>query len=440
MTFTLSYTVLVLIFSALTALLVFALLLKRKGRVRYPSVMNSNLVYSTFILAIVILLIIAPSILYNLKSYGFFSSPDCYLYLKDSNLMSQIGRIPPQSNMAEDSYYSVFPVFTLIVNTISQVLGVTSTIAMYVVNVVTQLLFWLCTWILLTRILPIKEIQPVSLVIVAFADVYLYGYLGIPIPQTLGLAILFLLLLFFTLETDSRGSAVTFLLLSILALVHVGVIPFLLAILLFAYFAQYFFHIAQFHRVHLSTVLIPFIIYASYLTFTLALGRVLAYSKEFLDFFTSFRTNLLNGSVSVNPEVSRPFAPLNALAPAFIIGTNLAFLIWCLLEQRRKHGTFGSLSIGISVAALIGIGIGSLRQRFDVMQGGGSVSRYLALPGYALGVIGTLIVLNEAIFPLILNKTQNRALRVILTLILILIVVGGLLEPLAFRPPVLPAS
>jgi hypothetical protein len=405
--------------------LVLVLLLKMKGYAEHPKALNS-----TIILAIVLVVVIAPKILFNLGSYGLFADPDCTLYIKDSNLLSLTGHIPPPAtNFAEDPYYSAYPAFTLIINAISQVLGVTSTMAMYIVNVIIQLMFWMGTWLLLTKILPQKGAISLSIIIAAFGNVYLYGYLGVPLPQTMGLSILLLMLLF-ALERATLGNTIVFILLSILGLVHVGVIPVLLAVLALEFGVQHFFRLGANRPLHSSAnPFIPFVIYTSYLVFTPALRSFLGYFGDILHFFS-----VLPQATAVSPGISRSFAFLNATAPAFIIGTNLALLAWFIIRQRQKHSTICSLGAGVALAAILLIGVGTLKQRFDVMEGFGSISRYFALPGYALGAIGTLIVLNVAICPIILDEKQNRAVRAFLVLIIILIAVGGLLDPFAFRP------
>jgi len=429
MAISLSYPILVILFSGLVGVLVFILLQKSNPHIEYRKALNSR-----FVALGVLFLIIGPVTFYDLQAYGKFGGPDCLLYIKDSNLITQVGHIPTIEELAEDSYYLQFPIFTLIVNTISQVLGVPSTMAMYVADVLIQLLFWMSIWILFIKIRLGGENTIVSMIIAAFASPYLYGYLGMPIPQTLGLSVL-IMLLWCVLQkvTIGKGKGVIFIMLSLLGLVHVGVIPFFLAALILISIVQSVSHIHTDHRFYsLVTISIPLVTFAAFLAFSYALGRVVDYAKVIVGFLFALQSLLLRGNANVSQGTVRLFVPLNALASAFIIGVILAILAWYLLERRRKCETINSFYVGFALISFLAIGMGSLRERFDLSEFGGSISRYFALPGYALAVIGTLFALNALILPFILDKSRRLSLRIFLAALIVLIVVGGLLDPLAF--------
>lgn len=84
---------------------------------------------------------------------------------------------------------------------------------------------------------------------------------------------------------------------------------------------------------------------------------------------------------------------------------------------------------------MVAIAAGSLRQRFNVISGYASMGRYFALPGYALAAVGTVIVLNAAVFPLVLDKDRNFLLRACVIVALTLVIIGGFLDPLIFGIP-----
>jgi hypothetical protein len=285
----------------------------------------------------------------------------------------------------------------------------------------------------------------ISLIVVAYANVYLYGYFGAALPQTLGISFLLLLLLC-SLKTTTTSYVFLFILLSVVGIVHIGVAPFLFVVMLCIYLrfawgksdAQV--ETVSPRRISASSVSVvfPVFILAFYVAFTAALNSAASYSKIIAEFIFTLQKKVIGGTAVVSPGYSRGLlAPLNALAPSFIIGSNLALIGWHVYANIRKQkDSLGRPYFAISLVSIAAIAIGSLRQRFDVIGGYGSISRYFALPGFALGTIGTLVVLNTAVFPMILDKSSNRAIRVFLLVLLILVIVGGILDPLAFRSSV----
>lgn len=421
---------------------IFALLSKSSRRVfKYPKIANSRLIFVSVFLSIIV-----PSMVYSFLRYGSFNSPDCYLYITDSDLLTQRAHIPSPLGLVEDPYYSGFPIFTVILNTISQVSGMSPTLAMYVIDLVTQILFWACVWLLLARVRRKESGEydnVLSIAVVAFADVYLYGYLGIPIPQTLGISVLFLMLCIF--DIGSVAGWICFVLISILGLVHIGMIPFLLMILIPLFLLRFFkletrFRLLSLTRENLATLditklVLPFIIFTSYLLFTPALTSAINYLAEIGRFLASLQYQLFSGQLTATEGTSRVLAPLNALAPAFILGSNLAFVAWSIINERRTHEPMNSLHVWISIVSMVAIAAGSLRQRFNVISGYASMGRYFALPGYALAAVGTVIVLNAAVFPLVLDKDRNFLLRACVIVALTLVIIGGFLDPLIFGIP-----
>lgn len=439
-----SYPVLVVLLSSIISIFFLVLLsTAKRHKPGYFRFVNTRLMY-----IVVFLLIIGPNVLYSLQHYGNFFTPDCTAYIADSNMLSREGHIPQPKFLAEDMYYAAFPIFTLVLNSLAQISGMSSTMSLYVVNVAIEVLFWLCAWCLLAKIENghgSMYYVSISLFIVAYANPYLYGYFGVAIPQTLGISILLLLLLC-ALRTMTTKHVFLYILLSVLGTVHIVVIPFLLVIMLYTCFSRLAWSSGESnayaetrfpHRILMNStsVVFPAIVFASYVAYTAALNSVVGYSGTIASFFNALLQREITGNLIVSPGVSRGLlAPLNALATSFIIGANLALIAWYLYASLRKPKRAPNyLYFVISLVSVSAITIGSLNQRFEVIGGTNSISRYFALPGYALATIGALVVMNRTVVPLIADRSSNRIARLVLILILILVVVGGVLDPFAFR-------
>jgi len=287
-----------------------------------------------------------------------------------------------------------------------------------------------------------ETIFPLSMVIVAYANVYLYGYFNAPIPQTLGLSAILLLL--YSLGKFSRETNVLLILFSVLGLIHVMVIPVFILIVFLIWFIQVVSYRVNYEKEvnlrtlsNLSRLVFPITIFGIYLVYTVALIPVIGYLERIVWFLSSLFEEFARYMPTINPGIDRGvLAPLNALAPSFIIGSNLAFILWHFpLNQINSKQETNHWLLSISSLSILFIALGSLRHRFAVVTGWGSIARYFALPGYAFASIGALIVLNRAMIPLILDKSFSPKCKLLLVLALIFISLGGLLDPLTFRTP-----
>lgn len=350
-----------------------------------------------YISAMLILLVL-PWIVYAALNPQSFRSADIFSYMTDSQKILRQGNIPQPSLMLENQYYASFPVFTLLISLLTGVSGLTSLQGVYIVDIAIQALFWLSIWILLSKSLNSKlKFQYIFLgiVIAAYANPYLYGYFNTPLPQIMGLCVL--LLLFIMSMPNSKSYSVIYVILLVIGLVQVSIIPIFLLVLVAMLLLNAI--SAKQHsqdikiKNSLSRMLLPAIIFLTYLFYTIAVYPVTDYLRKIFSFMTNLAKDASSGQIAVTAGLSRgALYPLNALGPALVIGATLAFLI-LYFRAIRKHDEsnnwVGNNWLGaIAVLALLFIAIGTLRGQFNVWGTAFfSISRYFNLPGYTLATI-----------------------------------------------------
>lgn len=451
--FPLTYQILLILFACLFSVLFYF-------KLRHPIIEKAKVDGKRFellLFCITIAILVIPWILYAVFSTEGFRGSDIFSYIPDSQKILVYGHIPPYnlSNiekiqiygylaeptnvLSQCSYYSSFPIFTLLLSSISAVTGLSIMATANLLNILIQLVFWVSSILLIMELgkgtLNYRYVF-LGIIIAAFANPYLYGYFNTPLPQTLGLDILLLLLLILIKKTGVSFSIIYPLLL-IVGLVHVTILPLLLIIL-----ALYSLSTLIFSRHGLITVpknpikwkllpvsLLPTVIFAIYLVFTIAFSVFSGYFENILGFFSSLSKDALAGQVAVTSGLSRGVLyPLNALGPALIIGANLCCIILFLQAIKQRKEVNNWLVI-IAFTSLFFIVLGTARGQFASAWGDNffSISRYFNLPGFALGSVVAGYVVSKSFV-----NTQKNWILVALFGLFTLSAIGGLLDPLVF--------
>jgi hypothetical protein len=421
--FAMSYQFLVLLFAFFYAIFFF-FKLRNPPASKDPSASQSH---EILYISIMLLLVVVPWIVFALFNSSF-RSIDIYGYMSDSQKILQQGNIPQSSLMLENPYYASFPVFTLLVSSLTGISGLTSLQGVYVVNVVIQVLLLLAVWLFIRKNCSGVRFQYIFLGIVAatYANPYLYGYFDTPLPQTMGLCILLLLLIFTSVQNSKRYSVMYLILLPI-GLIEITVIPiFLLALILLFIFDTI---LAKQSSVSARARLaLPATILMAYLVYTIAIFPVSGYLRKILSFMADLAKDALSGQVPVTQGLSRgALYPLNALGPALVIGATLSYLILYLQAVRNKKESNNWLGT-VAVLALLFIVLGTMRGQFAVWGNAFfSISRYFNLPGYALAtVVASWVIANS------FEHEKRKWVLILLLAVVILSAVGGLLDPLVF--------
>jgi hypothetical protein len=382
---------------------------------------------------ILLVVLVLPWIIFAVLNPVDFRNADIKMNMADSQIILQQGRIQ-SSSMLENDYYHFFPIFTLLISSISSVTRLTSLQAVHVLNVVIQVLFWLLVWVLLFRNSTGKlkhHFILLGIVTATYANPYLYGYFNTPLPQTMGLCVL-LLLLIMSLSINNKSYALIYVIILTVGLVHVSILPIFLLSLVILFLStelvkkQAVISLPQ--KLRYMTPL-PIVLLFAYVFNTVAAYPVVGYLQKILSYLSDLANDALSGQISTAEGLPRgALYPLNALGPALIIGATAAFLILQFQAVHRQQETNNWLSM-LAVLSLILIFLGTLRGQFDVWgQAFGSISRYFNLPGYAL----TTVVASWTIANSFQRERKKWVLTVLLLVVVILPSIGGLLDPLAF--------
>jgi hypothetical protein len=425
----LSYQFFVIFFSVCYAVFFFLKLRNAKASKESSSSKSPEILF----LGLMLILLVTPWIAYAVFNPQNFRNPDIYTYMSDSQTILRQGNIPAPSLMVENQYYVSFPVFTLLLSFISSITNLTSMQGVYVVNILTQVLFWLAVWLLIRKNCSNIGFQYIFLGVVAatYANPYLYGYFNTPLPQTLSLSIL-LLLLIATSFQNNRSYSIIYLLLLPIGLIHITTIPIFLLTLIILLISNAVQSRKPSSAVNIQSglrrLILPALVFLVYVVYTIAVYPVVDYLQKIGSFMTDLTKDALSGQVAVTQGLNRGILyPLNAFGPALVIGATLSYLL-LYLQATRNHKESNNWLASVAVLSLIFIFLGTLRGQLSVWGTAFfSISRYFNLPGYALAtIVASWIIANT-----FENQERKWALTLMLAA-LIMSAVGGLLDPLVF--------
>ena len=427
--FPLSYQFFVMFFAVCYAVFFFLKLRNAKALKESSSSKPREILF----LGLMLILLVTPWIAYAVLNPQSFRNNDVYTYMSDSQTILRQGNIPAPSLMVENQYYAAFPVFTLLLSFISSITNLTSMQGVYVVNILTQVLFWLAVWLLIRKNSSNIGFQYIFLGVVAatYANPYLYGYFNTPLPQTLSLSIL-LLLLIATSFQNTKSYSIIYLFLLPIGLIHITTLPLFLLTLIILLISTVLPSRAPTSAVNvqngLRRLILPAIVFLVYVVYTIAVYPVVDYLQKIGSFMTDLANDALSGQVAVTEGLNRGILyPLNALGPALVIGATLSYLL-LYLQATRNHKESNNWLASIAVLSLIFIFIGTLRGQFTVWGDAFfSISRYFNLPGFMLATIITAFVIAN-----LFQQERRKSFLLLLSVLLALSAIGGLLDPLVF--------
>lgn len=425
--FAVSYQFLVLLFAFCYSAFFF-LILRRKTKPAAPSSRRLEFLY----VGAVLVLLVVPWILYAEFSPRGFRNVDILAYMPDSQEILRQGSIPQPAGLLQSQYYASFPAFTLLMSTLSVIAGLTALEVAYAMNVLIQVLFWLAVWVLLTKHFAVElkyRFLLVGVVLAAFANPYLYGYFNTPLPQTMGLCILLLLLIASMQATTSYSTLYIFLI--TLSLVHVSIIPiFILALSALLFFNAFTKQqtVGSMPKKTVMSLFLPLVVFLTYLFYTIAILPVADYMGRIVSFLSDLTKDALAGQIAVTEGLPRgELYALNALGPALVIGATVSYLIFYIQAVHQKRHVNNWLGVTAAISLLF-ILLGSLRGQFTVWGTAFfSISRYFNLPGFMLATIVTCFVIAK-----VLEQEDRKWLVIPLFIALVLSAIGGLIDPLVF--------
>lgn len=384
-------------------------------------------------------LTVGPQILRVLLAYGSFLAIDMYAYKNDSALIIEKSFIPSPLELEEDPYYRTFPIFTLLISLTKIVIGLDFYTTFLILNILTLVLLSASFWALLYRLFDFKAslFFVTMLSIVTISNSYFYGMYNQFIPVLLGYTYLLLLLIpTFTLN-GSRSLLTTFFLFAIIALVHIDILVYIiiaLAYIIIISFIRYEDQI-RFKRPILGKILVSFFIFVSYISCSSFSLRSLTF--KFLNVFEFLSTFISAPSIPTS-GYAHPIPVLNALGLGIQIGVVGAYVTYTFIyfkDFRKSVNTFNGFILGLSSVSIFLLSIGTGWYFYGGTWGKGNVMMYFTMYGFFLITISNAYIIIT-ILRLLLSSSQNarnRALLILLSLIMILAAIGSILDPLTFN-------
>jgi hypothetical protein len=212
--------------------------------------------------------------------YGSFREPDPYTNILDAQTIVKNGYIPHylsgKFSYLINSYYSLFPIFIILLSALNIVLGADFYSIYFFVHIIFLQMLMICVLILIRNVVS-KTFSwiPLILLVGMTSSLYFYGALGTFVPSRLGLIILVLILFISQRRNNLKLEDVIILsLLDVAALIH-GTIPITSVFILLS---SWIISISLLKKKNTSLpvtillVLIPFTIYIIYSSY--ALGSV----------------------------------------------------------------------------------------------------------------------------------------------------------------------
>ncbi|MEM2045602.1 MAG: hypothetical protein QXO20_05420 [Candidatus Bathyarchaeia archaeon] len=428
----LSFYELISIYAILTFVLTFILL-------RYSSIVclerTAERNKGNFILILLLPAVILPFILNISNYYGSFVNPDSYAHILHVELMITEGSIP---NWAINEYYQPFPVFSLIISTISLVTFLQPLQAYMLFHIFFVFLLSL-SFLSFSKIIG-RNIDRFTVLIAAMllmGNTYVYGYFDTFVPSVIqALAIWMLMLL------KTKQLKVPFIIFLIgFGLIHFFVIPtFLLisSVIAFLNILNLRLCYRQNKRaLKLSaSVILPLVFWLTYLFQSYAVYSLYSIKSSFLSYLTVV---LKEYEISLSGGFSRPLAAINAIGTALVIGVSSAWIVFLLnmLVKRKKLNKDDIVTGGTALACMLLLPSALfflIKPATTIAAGWARYTLFTCL--FFNGCISAL-VLKRIIELLSVSESCRRPLLKfslgLLLFLLFLAPIGGLTDPFTFK-------
>ena len=365
-----------------------------------------------------------------------YPSPDTY------NIILTVEKEYPWKQAPIDAYYRPFPIYiiqTLMLQIISGLRSHESLVIVHLISIIEILVGIL----ILLKILHINSLFG-NLFLLLYSlilanSIYLYGYMEVLIPQVFALHVLILLTITFLKATSNVASKIVLLLFSILSLVHYGVILIMVTIILTSLIivgagrkTKILRSLIKYDNVNAKLwflLLLPLsllhVFYTSIICNALDIQKFIQWYTQLiydLLFEPSETLSPLTGSVAHG--FSRPIYYINALGPASFISLTL---IGVIMLFRRKIA-FPPIMVSFFMIGTTFLLLGFARLYIVTGIPTYSIARYTNVYGFLL-----LGVFNIYTFLMLLNYYNNKHLKLLMMIMLILGFTATLLDPFTFQ-------
>jgi len=383
------------------------------------------------VLAIIIglVILIMPVALYTISNYHSFPNPDTYFYIVSSY-------IDNWSAMPVNEYYKSFPIYVILIKSLSLITGIERTLAIMVIHLSALCLLFIGIVILLeylgrkthTTSRTIFLISPIFI-----SSIYFYSYLNIMIPQTFSLWIIIFL---FIVLLNSKRNILLVVLLSILGLVHVSTLPFLFIVLLMSFVLGWIISKMYINGKNatpflgnksmlLSTVIL-IITYSLYIIYAYRVAGLETYMHYYIDILHRILyqpEDLVSIFIGTAPYggITRQYPFISALGPAFIVAVFIVGLYLIIFKKLLPH----PLILGMMIFGVISLSIGFTRYYIAIDIPSASIARYMNVYGFLFLVIYDIYVIHQ-----ITMRYNSKVMYFVIISMALVGMTGSLFDPI----------
>jgi len=400
---------------------------------------------SELVLAISIIMVTLPGLLYKVQYLNSFADADPDAYLHDMRLIVKVGSIPLEK-LDANPYYRAYPIFELLLSLINITTSFDPSYSYMLLNTTSIVL----VSIYLLKLFPKSigcEGNGLAVLIGALmflGNIYTYGkWWNSFLPAMLGQVplIMSLTMMFRSRKTDF----LVILLLLSLGLVHsLTLLIYFSILLLYVVYSSYekrgvskFSSSSNGSAIRWERIIMPLVIWLTYLVYSYAMAAIISAAEDLWTHIVITLTEVEQGLAIASPT-ERPFILLNAIGPSLIVGITISYLINALYLRLVKHIETNALLDVISLSSIFLIGISSIFQFLVSSRlywsGAGF---YPSIYGFFLSMMASVAITREKISGIDARSSRlsTRIALFVLLVFIILAPIGGLSDPFAFPTP-----
>ena len=379
---------------------------------------TSKRIYLMFLVGL--LIYIVPQGLVLFPSKYSYSNPDTYSYVLS------VEKSIPWDKMPTDPYYRGFPIYIIWGKSLSLVSALDAHSAFAVVHIISSLLIPILILTILRTVNPrvyTKQLFLLLYPLIPVTSIYLYNYMMIMIPQSIGVTFLLFLLALTFKHIKKIEEIIIYSIFILISLVHFGVIPVYILILLTASASLKILQVYSKQKFSTMLLILPLLVHIIYTVYVYNP----AYVRGYIEYYIQLLIRLLTqpgealGSITVTGTTgfTRSYPHINAFGPAIFLSLTLVGMYLTVRKLLQFNATLHSTVI---VGALF-LALGVSRWYFATWIPSGSIARYVNVYGFTLITIFNAYVLVQLV------DRDFKYIKVVLVVLFTLGVVGAYLDP-----------
>lgn len=414
---------------------------------------ENSIKISVILLAISLLLYVGPHLYMLISNAYVYPNPDTY------GIIVSIIKKCNWNEAPIDQYYKSFPIYLIEIATLHLVTKLDAHYSLVAIHVTATICMFISIFLITIKNL-LKIFSSISSLLYTLTivnSIYLYSYIGVPIPQSFALYVLLLLIIMLRrIIFNNRGSdKMTFIIISVLSLVHFGVIPIFGLIVISSMFIpivvdivlkrrdkmkintrgsaiSYFFKSKGVNMVVI--IIIPILLHIIYVFSSCDITKIKQYIDYYIELFNRYVLNIVHSVKTIQysgliSSANRPLFYINAFAPASFI--SIALYGFYTIMRKKSISLHVNLMLAHFVIGILLLFIGFIKLYIDVgIIPSVSIARYVNVYGFTL-----LAIFNVFVLYMILNS-NNKLLRKMVAATLVVGLFGALTDPFSvqYRP------